>query len=67
MSLAYTYSEIEPMVALPENTSKLGFDFYLEADFMNILKSVFNQEISPLEAQQIFISLYESWLSENNR
>jgi ABC-type glycerol-3-phosphate transport system substrate-binding protein len=67
MSLAYTYSEIEPMVALPENTAKLGFDFYLEADFMDILKSVFRQELTPLEAQQQFIRLYESWLSENNR
>jgi ABC-type glycerol-3-phosphate transport system substrate-binding protein len=67
MSLAYTYSEIEPMVALPENTAKLGFDFYLEADFMDILKSVFMQERSPVQAQQLFISLYESWLSENNR
>jgi ABC-type glycerol-3-phosphate transport system substrate-binding protein len=67
MSLAFTYSEIEPIVALPENTSKLGFDFYLEADFMSILKSVFKQELSPVDAQQQFISLYESWLSENNR
>jgi hypothetical protein len=67
MSLAFTYSEIEPIVALPKNTSKLGFDFYLEADFMSILKSVFKQELSPLDAQKQFISLYEAWLSENNR
>lgn len=67
MSLAFTYSEIEPIVALPQNTAKLGFDFYLEADFMNILKSVFKQELSPLEAQQQFKNLYQSWLLENNR
>lgn len=67
MSVAFTYSEIEPIVALPENTTKLGFDFYLEADFMNILKSVFKQELSPLEAQQQFVSLYDAWLLENNR
>jgi ABC-type glycerol-3-phosphate transport system substrate-binding protein len=67
MSLAFTYSEIEPIVALPQNTAKLGFDFYLEADFMNILKSVYKQQLTPLEAQQQFIDLYQSWLSENNR
>jgi hypothetical protein len=67
MSLAYLYSAIEPMVALPENTEKLGFDFYLEADFMNILKSVFKQELSPADAQQQFVELYKTWLTENNR
>lgn len=67
MSLAYLYSAIEPMVALPENTEKLGFDFYLEADFMNILKSVFKQEILPVDAQQQFVESYKSWLTENNR
>ncbi len=67
MSRAYMFSEIEPLVALPQNTAKLGFDFYFEADFMDIIGSVFKQEISPIEAQQRFIELYESWLSENNR
>lgn len=67
MSLAFTYSEIEPIVALPQHTAKLGFDFYLEADFMNILKSVYKKELTPMEAQQQFIDLYQSWLSENNR
>jgi ABC-type glycerol-3-phosphate transport system substrate-binding protein len=67
MSLAFTYSEIEPIVALPQHTAKLGFDFYLEADFMNILKSVYKKELTPMEAQLQFIDLYQSWLSENNR
>lgn len=67
MSHAYMYSRIEPMVALPQNTSKLGFDFYLEADFMGILNKLYTQELSANDAQQKFIELYDTWLSENNR
>lgn len=67
MSQAYMYSRIEPMVALPQNTSKLGFDFYLEADFMGILNKLYTQELSANDAQQQFIELYDTWLSENNR
>lgn len=66
-SLAYAYSVSEPLVALPNNPSIRGWDFYLQGNHVDVIKQVFDQTLSPTEAQLILIERYQEWLEIYNQ
>jgi hypothetical protein len=66
-SLAYSYSVSEPLLALEENPSLLGWDFYLQGHVFEVLIQLFNDEITVEEAQLDLVDSYELWYNQHNK
>ena len=66
-SLAYSYSVSEPLLALEENPSLLGWDFYLQGHVFEVLMQLFNDEITVEEAQLDLVDSYELWYNQHNK
>ena len=65
-SLAYLSSVSEPLVALVDNPQIRGWDFYLDGNHVDIIKEVFQQTLSPEQAQSMLIQRYQQWYQLNN-
>lgn len=66
-SLAYSYSVSEPLLALENNPTMLGWDFYLQGHVFEVLMKLFDNEITVEEAQLELVESYELWYNQYNK
>jgi len=66
-SLAYSYSDVQPLVALEENPEVLGWDFYLQGDMFEVVLRLFEEKITTEQAQAELVELYNTWYNQYNR
>ena len=66
-SLAYSYSDVQPLVALEENPKVLGWDFYLQGDMFEVVLRLFEEKITTEQAQAELVELYNTWYNQYNR
>jgi len=66
--LAHSYisSFSEPLIALPNNPSVLGFDMLTKIDLVNIIAQVWDQKLAPTDAQTQIVANAQAWIEKNN-
>ncbi len=66
-SLAFSYGVSEPLLALADNPTMLGWDFYLQGHVFEVLIQLFDNEITVEEAQLELVESYELWYNQHNK
>ncbi|NLA78133.1 MAG: hypothetical protein GX845_01115 [Erysipelothrix sp.] len=66
-SLAYSYSVIEPLVALANNPHILGWDFYLQGNLFDVIQQIHSEELTIEQGQAQLVELYDAWYHQNNQ
>lgn len=59
--MASRFSVSPPILALPQDHSVLGFDFYADGDMLTYLKQLQTQTITPLQAQAQIVQAFNRW------
>ena len=62
MIKAYAYSVEEPLIALSANTSIRAWQMYYDIDWLSVVKSLYDHDITVSEAQAQIIELANQWL-----
>jgi len=62
--LAYNYTTVDPVIVLEDYPQIMARDVFYEADFMPVLKDLYDNKITQEEAQKQFIESYNKWLEE---
>lgn len=62
MIKAYAYSAEEPLIALSANTSIRAWQMYYDIDWLSVVKSLYDHDITVSEAQAQIIELANQWL-----
>lgn len=67
MSAAFAFNYPEPTISLPANPKKKAMDGYYGISLNLELRSVWDGEKTPAEAQARIVELYNMWYEENNK
>jgi arabinogalactan oligomer/maltooligosaccharide transport system substrate-binding protein len=67
MSAAFAFNYPEPTVTLPANSKKKAMDGYYGIGLNLELRSVWDGEKTPAQAQATIVDLYKKWYEENNK
>lgn len=59
--MASRFSVSPPLLALPQDRSVLGFDFYTNGDMLTFLTDMQNQTITPVQAQARIVHAFNRW------
>jgi hypothetical protein len=62
MIKAYAYSVEEPLIALSANTSIRAWQMYYDIDWLSVVKSLYDHDITVSEAQAQIIEMANQWL-----
>ena len=60
--LAYNYTTVDPVIVLEDYPQIMARDVFYEADFMPVLKDLYDNKITQEEAQRQFIETYNNGL-----
>lgn len=66
-ALAYSYSVVEPLLALDANPKILGWDFYLQGHVFEIVHEIYEQNLSIEAGQAALVEAYQLWYNQNNQ
>ncbi len=66
LARSYISSYSEPLIALPNNPSILGFDMITKIDLINIIGQIWDQKLTPVDAQTQIVANAQAWIEKNN-
>lgn len=66
-SKAFVNAYSQPMIAFKNKNTQAAFELYFELDIMSVMTDLYQQNISPREAQLELISRADAWLYEHEK
>ena len=66
-AFAYQASISEPLIAIQDTPQQLAFTLYYDIDVMDVIRRLWNKELTPREAQIELAIASDQWVNEHSK